>query len=351
MRNEKIAVFPVDEDFLSLPDNQNIKLGKECYKILYYITLVGWNIDSVERQLHALDEFDFKNINTLVLINSFRKLEDDVIQKIVSIAAQNEIKIVCARDDLDVNYEVLKKACIEEIVELDIVCDETTFVDSKITNNIDIPVITISGIGPYVGKFQVGLYLRNSFENAGYKVLYVSSRRAGKIFGTHIFPEYMYNKNLDYTAKVFGFNGYVSNLIRKEKPDIVIIGVPGEMMELSKKHKMNFGIMASAVFNAVKPDVSILNMYNMRYTDKFLEEQKKYCKYRFGMIPDLFYATYMGIIDSSLQEAWIQYFHADRLFDDLLKKYKLFGEPDIKSGLLFKQIMDILEEYGSLEVM
>ena len=69
------------------------------------------------------------------------------------------------------------------------------------------------------------------------------------------------------------------------------------------------------------------------------------------MIPDLFYATYTGVIDSSLQEAWIQYFHVDKLFDDLLEKYKIFGESDIKSGLLFNQIMDILEEYGSLDVM
>ena len=71
MRNEKIAVFPVDEDFLSLPDNQNIELGKECYKISYYITLAGWNVDGVERQLHTLDEFDFKNISVVKWIFDF----------------------------------------------------------------------------------------------------------------------------------------------------------------------------------------------------------------------------------------------------------------------------------------
>lgn len=351
MKNEKIAVFPVDEDFLNLPNNQNIGLGKECYKISYYLSLAGWNVDNMERKLITLDEFDFIDIDTLVLINSFRKLEEDVVQKIIGLAAKNRVKIVCARDDLDIDYELFRKKCGEKRVEYQFVCDETALVNSKVINNIDIPIITISGIGPYVGKFQMALYLRSSFENAGYKVLYISSRREGKLFAAHIFPEYMYNKNLDYTTKVFEFNSYVNDLIRKEKPDIVIIGVPGEMMALSEKHKMNFGILASAVFNAIKPDVSILNMYNMRYTDEFLEEQRKYCKYRFGVIPDLFYATYTGVIDSSLQEAWIQYFHADKLFDDLLEKYKIFSESDVKHGLLFKKIMEILEEYGSLEVM
>lgn len=130
-----------------------------------------------------------------------------------------------------------------------------------------------------------------------------------------------------------------------------MIGVPGETMELSDKHKMNFGIMANAVFNAVKPDVSILNLYNMQYTDEFLEEQKKYCKYRFGMVPDLFYVTYTGIIASSLQEAWIQYFHAGRLYDDMLEKYKLISEDDVKQNLLFEKIVELLEEYGSLGVV
>lgn len=351
MRNKRIAVFPVDEDFLNLPNNENIELEKEYHKISYYITLAGWNVDHTERQLNTLDAFNFMEIDTLVLINSFRKLESEVVKKIVGIAVKHGIKIVCARDDVDIDYELFKKECEEKSAEYEFVCNETALVNSKVVNKIDIPVITISGIGPYVGKFEVGLYLKNSFQNAGYNVLYISPRREGKLFGIHIFPEYMYDKNLDYTAKVFEFNSHVNSLVREEKPDIVLIGVPGEMMELSEKHKMNFGILASAVFNAIKPDVSILNMYNMQYTDEFLEEQKKYCKYRFGMIPDLFYATYTGVIDSSLQEAWIQYFHADRLFDDLLDKHKIYSESDVKNGLLFRQIINILEEYGSLEVM
>ena len=351
MNNKRIAMFPIDEDFLSLPNKQHIQIGRECHSISYYITLEGWNIENKEIQLHTFEKFNFEIIDTLVLINSFRKLEDEVIQKIVSMAAENEIKILCARDDIDINTEVLKRECLEKNVAYEFVSEEVSIVENRLINNIEIPIVTISGVGPYVGKFVVGLYLRNSFEDAGYKTLFISPRREGKIFGTHIFPEYMYNKNLDYTTKVYEFNSYVKSLVKEENPDIVLIGVPGEMMELSERHKMNFGIMASIVFNAIKPDVSILNMYNMRYTDEFLEEQRKFCKYRFGMIPDLFYATFTSIIDSSLKEALIRYFQTDRLFDDLLEKYNLFSEEDVKKGLLFKQIMDILEEYGSLEVM
>ena len=107
----------------------------------------------------------------------------------------------------------------------------------------------------------------------------------------------------------------------------------------------------SIVFSAIKPDVSILNLYNLKYTDEFLEEQKSYCKYRFGAVPDLFYATYTGIVESSLQEAWIQYYHGDKIYDDLLTKNKLFNEADVMNGLFFERVMEILEEYGSLDFM
>lgn len=92
-------------------------------------------------------------------------------------------------------------------------------------------------------------------------------------------------------------------------------------------------------------------LYNLKYTDEFLEEQKSYCKYRFGAVPDLFYATYTGIVESSLQEAWIQYYHGDKIYDDLLTKNKLFNEADVMNGLFFERVMEILEEYGSLDFM
>lgn len=174
MNNKRIAMFPIDEDFLSLPNKQHIQIGRECHSISYYITLEGWNIENKEIQLHTFEKFNFEIIDTLVLINSFRKLEDEVIQKIVSMAAENEIKILCARDDIDINTEVLKRECLEKNVAYEFVSEEVSIVENRLINNIEIPIVTISGVGPYVGKFVVGLYLRNSFEDVGYKTLFIS---------------------------------------------------------------------------------------------------------------------------------------------------------------------------------
>ena len=38
-------------------------------------------------------------------------------------------------------------------------------------------------------------------------------------------------------------------------------------------------------------------------------------------------------------------------YDDLLTKNKLFNEADVMNGLFFERVMEILEEYGSLDFM
>lgn len=346
-----VAVFPVDEDFLCLPNNNVIQLEGKEQKITYYLTLSGWNISSHNCTLDVVDKFDFSQLDVLVLVNSYHFLEYKVIEDIIRIAAQNNIKIYWARDEQDVDRQAVKEMTNKLKVRSSFICNEVDADISTELHNFDIPIVSIAGVGPYVQKFQVGLKLRNDFVDAGYKTLYISSRRGGMLFGTKIFPEFLFEKDMSFSEKIYGINHYIEKLCREEQPDVVLISIPGETMELSQKHKLDFGYLASIIFSAIKPDVSILNLYNLKYTDDFLEEQKNYCKYRFGTVPDLFYATYMGIVESSLQETWIQYYHADKIYDDLLTKNKLFTETDVMSGLLFEQIINILEEYGSLDFM
>lgn len=315
------------------------------------MTLGGWNISSPNHIIDVIDKFDFSQLDALVLVNSYHFLEHKVIEDIIRIAAQNNIEIYWARDDQDVDRQAIEEMTDKLVVRNSFICNKVAADISAELHNFDIPIISIAGVGPYVQKFHVGLKLRNDFVSAGYKTLYISSRREGVLFGARIFPEFLFEKGMGYSEKIYGINHYIEKLCWEEHPDVVLISVPGETMELSQKHKLDFGYLASIIFSAIKPDVSILNLYNLKYTDEFLEEQKNYCKYRFGAVPDLFYATYTGIVESSLQEAWIQYYHADRTYDDLLTKNKLFNEADVVNGLFFERVMNILEEYGSLDFM
>lgn len=351
MNELRIAVFPVDEDFLHLPNNNMVQLEGREQKITYYLTLGGWNISSLSHRIDAIDKFDFSRVDVLAIVNSYHFLEHKVIEDIIRTAAQNDIELYWARDDQDVDRQAIEKMSNKLKVRTSFICNKVVADTSTVLHNFDMPIVSIAGVGPYVQKFQVGLKLRNDFGDAGYRTLYISSRREGSLFGTKIFPEFLFENGMSFSEKIYGINHYVDKLCQEEQPDVVLISIPGETMELSQKHKMDFGYIASIIFFAIKPDVSILNLYNLKYTDEFLEEQKNYCKYRFGIVPDLFYATGMGIVESSLQEAWIQYYHADKLYDDLLIENKLYNETDVMKGLFFERIMDILEEYGTLDFM
>lgn len=90
------AVFPVDEDFMRLPNNDVIQLEGRQQKITYYLTLGGWNISSPNHIINVIDKFDFSQLDVLVLVNSYHFLEHRVIEDIIRIAAQNNIEIYWA---------------------------------------------------------------------------------------------------------------------------------------------------------------------------------------------------------------------------------------------------------------
>lgn len=351
INEQKIAVFPVDEDFLQLPNNNIIFLNGEKTKISYYLTLAGWNIASPDYTIDVINQFDFNQLDVIVLVNSYRILEHTVVEEIFNIASKNNIEIFCVRDDQDADREAMEKMANKLGVRLSFVCNKVSPDTNTELHSIDVPVISISGVGPYVQKFLAGIKLKNDFEYAGYKTLYISSRKEGILFGSRIFPDFVFEKGIGYSEKIYGLNHYINGLCKEEQPDVILIGVPGEMMELGPRHRLDFGYLASIVFSAIKPDVSVLNLYNLNYTDDFLDEQKHYCKYRFGISPDVFYSSTTGLVESSLQEAWMQFYRTDKICDEHLNSNKLYGMQDVMNGKLYKKIVEILEEYSALEFM
>ena len=110
------AVFPVDEDFMRLPNNDVIQLEGRQQKITYYLTLGGWNISSPNHIINVIDKFDFSQLDVLVLVNSYHFLEHRVIEDIIRIAAQNNIEIYWARDDRDVDRQAIEEMSDEHFI-------------------------------------------------------------------------------------------------------------------------------------------------------------------------------------------------------------------------------------------
>lgn len=175
---------------------------------------------------------------------------------------------------------------------------------------ISVPVVFVAGTAPYTEKFHVQLALRKRLLDNGYKVSVIGSKPYGSLFGFHSFPFFM-NEIMDNTRKVILFKKYVKYIEMTEQPDLIVIGIPGAIMAINKKHYFDFGITAYMVSQAVSGDYVILNMlYGKKYTTEQLEELSRVCKYRLNFEIDSFH----------LSNAWLD---PSTLKDDQLKIVKI----------------------------
>ena len=131
------------------------------------------------------------------------------------------------------------------------------------------PIISVMGVGYNVSKFDVQLYLREMFLKKGYKVAQIGTKKISNIMGFYSIPDFMYNNRFSGEETILRFNEFVKKVEDKEKPDIIIIGVPEPILPLNKKHLFSFGIRAYEIYQAVDVDYCILNLLSGEYSDQF----------------------------------------------------------------------------------
>lgn len=148
--------------------------------------------------------------------------------------------------------------------------------------DIEVPIIGVVGLSEKTGKFEVQLSLVCALEKLGYKVTWLSSNLLSSIVGREMFPSFMLEKDMDDREQILFFNRYLKFIEKKEKPDVILVGIPGVIMPCTSKITGDFGILAEKVFRAASPDYFILNTFFEFFSDEYFEEMKNYVKYNFG---------------------------------------------------------------------
>jgi peptide maturation system protein (TIGR04066 family) len=153
------------------------------------------------------------------------------------------------------------------------------------------PIVAVAGLWEDIDKFEVSLVLREKFLANGYSITQVGSRNCCELFGFHSFPIFMYDSTLDAVTKVIYFNRWVKQLSITEKPDVIIITIPGAVQNFSERFTKGFGVLPHLVFQAVVADFLVFcTMYNNSST-KFLDEVSTMCKYRYGSEVDCYHMS------------------------------------------------------------
>jgi peptide maturation system protein (TIGR04066 family) len=152
---------------------------------------------------------------------------------------------------------------------------------------INVPVIMVLGDGLNCNKFDIQLSLRSFFKNKGYSVSQLGTKEYSNLFGFDPLPSFIFEEG-KIDDIIITLNHMVYSKIINEKPDLMIVGVPGGVLPISEEHPEDFGKFAYMITNAVKPDIAIRSLYNNNYTDEFFENDIQMCKYKLDSIVEYY---------------------------------------------------------------
>ena len=63
-----------------------------------------------------------------------------------------------------------------------------------------------------------------------YKVSLISSRQFGNTENIHAFPGFMNGNGLNESEKIICYNQYLKYIEENEKPEVIVVGIPGELL-------------------------------------------------------------------------------------------------------------------------
>jgi len=319
MQKEKAMVYSVDIEFCPVIRHKNLLKN---YKIVDLVSLRGWGFTGKDAAfvdggcmtgMIVKDDYSksLKQCDTVIFCDCkyYSGLENDIYLKmkeaiqnkknIVSLVNlegehQNElvelsktnhtyVKFLSSAEEKPNRY--LSRMHALGISESEYRSNPNAF--EKI-HKIETPVVFVMGVTERTCKFEIQLAIREKLENMGYKVGQIGSRNYCELLEFNSFPNFMYNNSLSEVHKIIKFNDYIRKIELDEKPDIIIIGIPGGITRVNNKYTNKFGIYAYEISQAVEPDYVIMSTFYEDFKPEYLNNLNISAKYRFGYEVDCF---------------------------------------------------------------
>ncbi len=216
-----------------------------------------------------------KNVEEVYLSPTLAKLNKEIFKKIVELIIMENKKIILSREIE--NY--CKNECEMDVpskLKYKFKADKEPEIVKEQLLEIRVPVLYITSFWEGLNKFQILLKTKTEFEKKGYKVLAFGSKRESEFVGIEALPEYLFQSSYDEKIKIIGINQLVEKRCDEEKPDIVIISVPGEISKFSDETLGHMGIMLWELKNAVFPDCMICSVPFEKYTEADAKNMKAF---------------------------------------------------------------------------
>lgn len=231
------------------------------------VTLKGWGIEKIDDidnreyvehiKMHDIeDEFD---VGVLLIMKPHRycNFEQHVLPFIEKNLSTIK-KIVC---NWDAYHEVIESLCETYKIEY---C-KIGYENYKIKENsncllqLRTPIIYVTSLSEMSDKFICQQSLFQYFVKKGYNVELVGTKSYSELLGGSSFPLFMFDNALSNSQKIIGFNHFLRDIESKNSPDLMIVGIPGEINGFVNGISKYFDDMLYLAANAAKPDATVVS--------------------------------------------------------------------------------------------
>ena len=259
--NKKLIVYPYTNEFEHLVDYSGIMVGYDLSRLVVTKSYLMQNKNhdlrisdllstDFDKEIHACDAILFTG-------------NPSVEEKVLRLAKMHGKELFHSQNVMITSVK--------------------SYSDRQSTSRIEVPTIAVMGQGENTQKFNLQLMLREGFVRQGYKVLQFGTKFYSTIFGMCRIPDC---GEASLWRKILFLNEYIKHYIHEEKPDIVVVGIPGGLMPLNTLIHQRFGEDAIAICEAVKPDISIVSYYENLAINEVIEMTSDFALKRLGITID-----------------------------------------------------------------
>lgn len=311
------------------------------------------------REYHEIkwDDLDTNsNIDVLLVTSNVELLDCDValgvIEKYckkgieiwlmgVQVTFRKRVKEICSlnnvrckmQDDIQfengmIDYRNLKYSLVQQIIET--------------------PIVSVAGVVPVAQKYQIQLNLLNNFKKDGYKVVLIGTGELNELMGAYSLGDVLFCRDLPEVHRIHYFNNFLKEIEKRDKPDVIIIGIDDPLLSLSSRHPFNYGIYATELYSAFSPDISIIALMNGNYNDDFYDEFGKLCRFKYNIDASAYFVSRYVSLSASMYREKLSYAYSSEI-QNLSEKYTVFSNSDIEQRNIYDFVLSRLQQYGRCE--
>lgn len=288
----KTLIYPFSSEMSPLLNQGDFFLDMEITSIvsLKGNGILGDKYKFQGKDLRVSEDFDsnLRKCSHILLNNFYSEDIEDIVLENIKKAVNNNKKIIFFNSNKNLNklYEIIPEKQQVEIKNKNLA--EIVQESQGRLYNIDTPVVFVCSIFEELDKFEIQLSLRKKLLKDGYKVIQIGTRQTCELFNFYSFPEFMYSKEMEEHDKIVLFNNVLKKLEVTEKPDIIVIGVPGGILPFSSKAFGDLGLTMYKILQAVTPDCTILSLPYSKYHNEDISYFGELIKRKFNIDIDYY---------------------------------------------------------------